>query len=245
MRECLFLLLCVLPCCHSFAEVNVAAAISMKESLTRIGGEFTRQTGEKVNLAFGSSGQLTTQIEAGAEIDLFISAANAQVDDLIKNETADATTRTVVARNELVLIVPAGAVSKVTDLNDLPNARRIAIGEPKTVPAGQYAKQTLASLKIIDAVQEKLIYGSNVRQVLDLVIRNEVDAGIVYLTDANQAGDTVKIIATANPTMHEPLEYPAVIIKNAAHVAEAKKFLTFLQSDAAQEVFVAVGFKKP
>src|SRR5205814_2358830 len=103
--------------------------------------------------------------------------------------------------------------------------KQIAIGEPKTVPAGQYAMQTLKSLGLSDQLKGKLILGANVRQVLAYVERGEVSAGIVYLTDAKQSGDKVKVVATAEESTHEPIVYPGVVLKTSTKTDAAKKFL--------------------
>jgi molybdate transport system substrate-binding protein len=227
------------------ADLRVAAAVSMKEALVSVGENFTRDSGEKVTFTFGASGQLAAQIKGGAPIDLFISAASAQVDDLIKANAVDATTRTVIARNALVLIVPAGASSDIKSFADLAKAKRISLGEPKTVPAGEYAMQTLEASKLADLLKDKLIFAANVRQVLDLVIRAEVDAGLVYATDARQAGDKVTLIATADETLHDPIEYPAVIVKEAANAPSARRFIEYLKSPAAQAILAGKGFLAP
>lgn len=224
------------------AEIRVSAAVSLKEALTAIAENFTRHTGEKVTFTFGASGQLAAQIKAGAPVDLFISAAKPQVDDLIKANIADAISRTIVARNTLALIVPPDATGGIRDFSDLPKAARIAIGEPKTVPAGTYAMQTLASLKLASGLKDKLLFASNVRQVLDLVIRGEVDAGMVYLTDVKQVGDKVKLIASADANLHEPIEYPAVIIRGSANEAEARQFADYLRKPTAQTILSDRGF---
>ena len=168
--------------------IRVGAAISLKEALTRSADAFTKDTGVAVEMTFGSSGQILGQIRNGAPIDLFISAAHKQIDDLEKEGLAEPKTRRVIAGNVLVLIVPADADERsaprsVADLAK-PSVKRIAIGEPKTVPAGQYATQALQITRARIAGPRPADLGTNVRQVLDYVERGEVDAGIVYATDA-------------------------------------------------------------
>jgi molybdate transport system substrate-binding protein len=223
---------------------NVAAAISLKEALGEIAGQYKADTGNEVKLTFGSSGQLAAQIAQGAPIDAFVSAAEKQVDDLVKRKQADAGSRRIVARNELVLIVPASASSSPSRFDDLadPKWKRIAIGEPRTVPAGQYAAQVLESLKIAGAARDRLVYGANVRQVLDYVTRGEVAAGIVYRTDALEAGDKVKVVAAADPKLHEPIVYPAVVIAASRKQNVAKDFLDYLAGPKGQKILQARGF---
>jgi molybdate transport system substrate-binding protein len=224
--------------------INVAAAISLKEALVEIADQYKTDTGNRVKLTFGSSGQLAAQIAQGAPIDAFISAANKQVDDLVKKKQADQDSRRVIARNELVLIVPASATAVPGGFEDLadPRWKRIAIGEPKTVPAGQYAAQVLESLKIADATRGRLVYGANVRQVLDYATRGEVAAGIVYRTDALEAGDKVKIAAKADPGLHDPIVYPAVVITAGRNQKASRDFLDYLAGPKAQKILEAHRF---
>ncbi len=179
---------------------------------------------------------LLGQIKAGAPVDLFISAADKQVNELIKDGLADAASRNVVARGRLALIVPAKQANAATSFKEVATdkVKRLAIGQPKTVPAGDYASQALAKADLSAAVSEKLVYGTNVRQVLDYVVRGEVDAGLVYATDAKDAGDAVKVVELIDPSLHDPIVYPAVVLKDAAHKDAADRFLKYLLSDAGR-----------
>jgi molybdate transport system substrate-binding protein len=228
-------------------DITVSAAISLKESLEAIGPQYESSSGDHIKLTLGASGQLSTQIANGAPVDLFISAAKQQVDDLKKVGKTVNSSACVVVSNEMVLIVPAGAKSAPASFEELADAKvsRIAVGEPKTVPAGQYAKETLEHLKLTQKLTGKLIYGMNVRQVLQYVESGEVDAGIVYLSDAQQAGQKVTIVATAKPEWHEPIEYWGVAISGAAHASAAERFLAYLKEQQAQQVFQAHGFTAP
>jgi molybdate transport system substrate-binding protein len=163
---------------------------------------------------------------------------------MIDAKAADAASRVVIASNQLVLIVPADAAEPIAGFSELADAhvKRIAIGQPRTVPAGEYAAQVLRKLNLFDAVRERLIYGTNVRQVLDYVRRSEVDAGVVYATDA-MVEPKVKVVATAEASLHDPIVYPAVIIpRRKGNEPGARKFLEHLQSEAAQKVLRARGF---
>ena len=228
-------------------EITVAAAISLKESLEAIRPQYESSGGDRVKFTFASSGQLVSQVQNGAPIDLFLSAARKQVDDLRKAGSVDEHTAVVVAGNELVLIVPADAKDPPTSFEQLADAkvRRLAIGEPRTVPAGEYAQQVLEHLNLKDKLKGRVIYGLNVRQVLQYVQSGEVDAGIVYASDADEAKQRVKLVTTARPEWHEPIEYWAVIVAGSSHATGAKQFLTYLQSEAAQAIFKSHGFAKP
>jgi molybdate transport system substrate-binding protein len=243
MRFRAFAIVLLLTTAVRAADVSVAAAISLKESLETIRTEYQKASPDRVKLTFGSSGQMAAQIQNGAPIDLFISAARKQVDDLeMSGKAEDAA---VVARNELVLIVPVGAKGSIAGFNDLTKAKKIAVGEPMTVPAGEYAVQTLEHLKLDDALKSRLVYGLNVRQVLQYVQSGEVDAGIVYLTDAREAGEKVKIVAKADPDWHQPIEYVGAVVTGSANADAAKKFLQYLQADSAQQILEARGFARP
>ncbi len=228
-------------------DISVAAAISLKESLEAIGSQYESATGDHLKLTFASSGQMAAQIENGAPIDLFISAARKQVDDLIKSKKLDESTKVVVAGNELVLIVPVAAKSPPSSFDDLadPKVQRVAVGEPKSVPAGEYAQQTLDHLKLTDKLKGRLIYGLNVRQVLQYVESGEVDAGLVYLSDAKQGAQKVKVVATAQPDWHQPIEYWGAIVSDSKQQPAAKKFLDYLSTEPAQTILQAKGFTKP
>jgi molybdate transport system substrate-binding protein len=227
--------------------IRVGVAISLKEAVSEIGKAYEAESGDKVELSFGSSGQIAAQIKGGAPIDLFISAANKQVDDLAKDKLVDAGSRKVVAFNTLVLVVPAGAKQAPADFDGLTDAgvKKIAAGEPKTVPAGQYAQQVFDALKLTQQIKPKLVYGANVRQVLLYVERGEVYAGVVYATDAKESGDKVKVVATADAKTHEPIVYPAVIVTASKKQDVAKRFLTHLTGEKAQAALKARGFASP
>jgi molybdate transport system substrate-binding protein len=235
---------------HAFAAetIRVAAAVSLKEALADVGAAYEKRTGNKVDFSFGASGQLMVQIKSGAPIDAFISAADKQVEELVAAGLVDEQSRRVVVANTLVLIAPPDSKVSLDSFESLRSApiKRLALGEPRTVPAGEYASQTLEKLKLTATLSGKLVYGSNVRQVLDYVIRGEVTAGIVYATDARHAGDKVKVIATAPEESHDPIVYPAVVVKKSAKADAAKRFLDYVANDEqARHLFEARGFTRP
>lgn len=242
------LLICLVPpgICRG-QSISVAAAASLKDAVEQIASNYEPANGIKIKFTYASSGQLMTQINNGAPIDLFLSAAKKQVDELAHNGKGDAGTATLFAGNELVLIAPAKAAWTPAGFEELadPKLHRLAVGEPRTVPAGEYAAQTLDHLKLTDHLKGRLILGQNVRQVLQYVEDADVDAGIVYLTDAKQAGDKVKLLATAEPFWHEPIEYWGIVVAASDHKADAQKFLDYLKSDPAQKMLQGFGFTPP
>jgi len=222
----------------------VSAASSLQDALPEIAAGFEKETGQAVRFNFLASGQLAAQIEQGAPVDLFISASPTQVQelqarDLIFGQSVD------IAGNELALIVPKGAQNAPKDFFDLadPKFKRISIGEPGAVPAGNYAGEVLRKLGLAAQVKPRLIYGANVRQVLQYVQRGEVDAGIVYVSDAREAGDAVQVVATADPKWHSPIIYEAAVIAASDNKALARDFIKYILSDSGWAIMLKHGFE--
>lgn len=224
--------------------VTVSAAVSLKESLTKYAPIYERLAGQKVQFNFGATGHLLAQIREGAPVDAFISASDAQMDQAYKEDLIDAATRRQIVGNEMVLIVPHKSKLTLRSFEDLAKAgvKRLAIGQPKTVPAGEYAVQILRHLKLESQLSDRIVYGESVRQVLAYVTRGEVDAGIVYATDAKEAGKETTIIARAEPDWHERIRYVGAVVLKSKHAAEAKRFLDALEGEQAQGIFAAAGF---
>lgn len=191
---------------------------------------------------YDSSGKLQTQIEEGLEADLFMSAATTQMDALTDEGLMNADSEVDLLENKLVVVVPADADTTVTGFEDITNAATIAIGDPESVPAGQYAQEVFENLGIWDDVSAKASYGTNVTEVLSWVAAASADAGVVYATDA-ASSDGVTVIAEApEGSLAAPIIYPVGITANTAHSEEAQAFLEFLQSDEAIAVFEDYGF---
>jgi len=240
-------LLC-LPTLARAQEITLSVAISMKEAVETLGRQFT-QGRPRVMLRynFGSSGELQKQIEAGAPVDLFISAAQRQMDELEQKGLIDPASRRVFARNVLTVIKPAGSVldiSKPADLLD-PKVRRIVIGNPRTVPVGQYAEESLKALALWDRVQPKLVFAENVRQALDYVARGEVEAGFVYSTDIPvRAGQVTEAFRPAEDT-YRPVTYPVAVVKDSRQPALARAFIDLLMTREGQSALSRLGFQPP
>jgi molybdate transport system substrate-binding protein len=248
MKPLLLLLFASILASNCAAEtIQVGAAISLKDAFTRIAAQYQTDTGETIELTFASSGQLASQITNGAPIDLFISAANLQVDQLVQAKFADETTKRVVATNTLVLAVPPHAKVCPHSLKALPDAAvtRIAIGEPRSVPAGRYAAQALEHAGIAASVKDKLIFAANVRQALAYVEHGEVSAALIYATDAKLAGDKVQIAAVIDSAAHDPIVYPAVIVHASPKRSAAARFLDYILSKRGQACLKAFGFAPP
>jgi molybdate transport system substrate-binding protein len=223
----------------------ISAAVSLKEALEDLKRTDQAQNGTTIAYNFGASGALQQQIENGAPADIFISAAAQQMDELEKKGLLATNTRTNLAGNQLVLIAPI-ADSKVQAFTDLakPEVQRVAIGEPRSVPAGQYAEQTLRSLKLWDQMQPKLVLANNVRQVLASVESGNAEAGLVYATDA-KVSPRVKVAAIANPQDHAPIVYPMAVLKRSQQSIAAQAWVRFLTSETAKNTLKKYGFTVP
>jgi len=231
---------------QSNTNLLVSAAASLKEALEEIKPLY-QQSKSNVNIRynFGASGALQQQIEQGAPADIFISAAKKQVDALEQKGLLVPGTRTNLANNRLVLIVPKNVVG-VTSFYNLTDAKikKIAVGEPRSVPAGQYGEQVLKKLGIFDKVKSKLVLANNVRQVLAVVESGNADAGLVYATDA-RVSDKVKVVVAADDKYHSRIVYPVAVIKRSKNVAAAKEFVQFLSSSQVKAVLKKYGFIVP
>ena len=225
-------------------ELNVSAAVSMKDALEEIQQQYQKKN-PKVKLVFnlGASGSLQKQIEQGAPADLFISAAPKQMDELQGKGLLQQQTRKNLLENQLVLIVPQNSPLAIKSFEELTDAavKRLAVGEPQVVPAGQYAQQVLKKLNLWEKLGERMVLAKDVRTVLTYVESGNADAGIVYKTDA-AVSTKIKIIATAASGSHQPIIYPAAILANAKQPKEAEAFLQYLLSPDAAKVFEKYGF---
>ncbi|MBD1218547.1 MAG: molybdate ABC transporter substrate-binding protein [Aphanizomenon sp.] len=231
---------------QSNTSLLISAAASLKEVLVEIQPLYQQsQPNVNINYNFGSSGTLQQQIEQGAPTDIFISAAKKQVDTLEQKGLLVTGSRNIIAKNRLVLIVPKNAVG-INSFYSLKDAKvkKIAIGEPRSVPAGQYAQQVLEKLKIWTEVKSKLVFANNVRQVLASVESGNADTGLVYATDA-KISNRVKVVVTADEKYHSPIIYPLAVVKRSKNVNAAKEFSQFLSSNQAKAVFKKYGFILP
>ena len=229
-------------------EVTLSVAISMKEVVEELGRRFmAARPGVTLRYNLGSSGELQKQIEAGAPIDLFISAAPRQMDELEKKGLVLAATRRVFARNVLIVVKPADSRIDLTKPSDLldPRVTKIVIGSPKTVPVGQYAGESLRALGLWERLQAKLVFAENVRQALDYVARGEVDAGFVYTTDAATRAKQVKEAFRPAEDTYRPILYPVAVVAGAKHPAVAQAYVDLLLSRDGQAVLARFGFLPP
>lgn len=238
-------------------EVVVFAAASMTETLNQIKETYEKDHNVTLTFNFDSSGTLKTQIQEGADCDLFISAGQKQMNQLditadkeVNTEGLDfvaSDSRVNLLENKVVLVVPEGNPKGIKGFDDL--AAKLADGSVlmamgnSDVPVGQYTQKILSYYKLDETALANagtITYGTNVKEVTTQVSEGSVDCGIVYCTDAFSAGLTV--VDSATKDMCGQVIYPAAVMKNAKHADAAKAFLEYLQSDAAMKVFENVGF---
>jgi molybdate transport system substrate-binding protein len=224
-------------------NITISATISLKESLQKIKLLYQqKQPNVELTYNFGSSGSLQQQIEQGAPVDIFISAAVKQMDALQSKQLLLDKTRHTLLKNQLALITPLNELS-VNQFSDLTGSKigKIALGEPKSVPAGQYGEEVLKYYQLLDSIKPKIIYTKDVRQVLNYVETGNVNAGLVYISDA-KTSNKVRIVTIALPNSHSPIIYPIAILKGSKKPDLARAFVQFLSSKPAQEVFKNYGF---
>lgn len=226
------------------STLMVSAAASLTEAMQEIQVKYGEvNPSVQVICNFASSGSLQQQIEQGAEVDVFLSAASKQMDALEEKELIDESTRKDLLLNEVVLIIPSDSTLQISDFNEVDNdhIQRIALGEPESVPVGKYADEVFRSLDILDAIVNKVVYAKDVKSVLTYVETGNADVGVVYGTDA-KVSDKVEVVAVASEDSHSPIVYPAAVVKDSSNPRIAKEFMDFLCGDEAKAIFEKYGF---
>ncbi|HUI76951.1 MAG TPA: molybdate ABC transporter substrate-binding protein [Bryobacteraceae bacterium] len=224
-------------------ELTASVAASLQNTMVELAPAFQRShPNTNVTFNFGGSGTLAQQIEHGAPADIFLAAAPKPMDQLAAKGLLMAGTRRDLLRNEVVLIAPQDN-SSLTSFDGLraPAIRLIALGDPGSVPAGDYGRQALTALHLWDAVQRKLVLAKDVEQVLTYVETGEADAGLVYATDARQS-HKVRVVETAPAASHAPVIYPVAVLHDSRNAAAARLFTAFLAGPEARAIYVRRGF---
>lgn len=226
-------------------ELMISAALSLKAPFEDIGRIYEKKyPGSKAAFNFGPSGTLQKQIEGGAPVDVFASASPRELDALASSKLIVSTTRVDFAGNSIVLIVASQAAVRPAAFNDLAkkNINRIAIGNPASVPAGKYSKEALSNMGLWETLKVKLVYGEHVRQVMDYVARGEVDAGMVFLTDAISRSGELEVIAEAPVSAYKPIVYTMAVITGTRNESAAHNFIAVVISKEGKEVLRKHGF---
>lgn len=224
--------------------ITVSAAASLTEAFTDMESRFeTENPGVDVNFNFAGSGNLRTQIEEGAPVDVFASADEKNMNILAGEQLIDNSTRKDFAQNSLVLIVPATSDLNITGIEDLvnPEVEKIAVGNPDTVPVGNYTRNSLTEADLLNKTENKFVLAEDVKQVLTYVERGEVDAGFVYMTDAKTA-EPGKIKIVSNVTVSTPISYPIAVVSASENKENAQEFVDFVTGEEGQEILEEYGF---
>ncbi|HTD03664.1 molybdate ABC transporter substrate-binding protein [Undibacterium sp.] len=239
------LLLAAIPQAQA-GELIVSGAASLTNAFKELGTAFqATHPATKLQFNFAASDTLLQQIAKGAPVDVFASADQETMDKAEAQKLIAPQSRRNFVGNSLVVILPSDSTATVKALGDLKQAgfKRIAIGNPASVPVGRYTKEVLEAAGSWPALEGKMILAQNVRQSLDYVARGEVDAGFVYGTDAAIQRDKVKVALTV-PTQ-KPISYPLAVTAASGNAAEARQFVEFALSPEAQAIFAKYGFTKP
>ena len=225
------------------AEIHVSAAASLTDALRVVARAWEAKSGDTIRFNFAASSTLARQISEGAPADLFISADEEKMDQLQKRGLIRTDTRCSLLSNTLVIAVPADGTVQIRKPRDLATraVRRIAIAEPETVPAGIYARRYLRKIGIWNRIRDRIVPTENVRATLSAVESGNVDAGIVYRTDA-LSSKKIKVAVEISRREGPVISYPFAVLKAASDPAAARRFLAYLSSPAAREVFQRYGF---
>lgn len=240
----LFLLGGLINACRApqHTVLTLSAAASLQDAIVESEAAYKHDhTDIDFRNNFGSSGTLAREIEDGAPVDLFLSAASKPMDDLTAKGLIAPDTRRNLLRNSLVLIAPLDSPLRGFDGLTDKSVRLIALGDPASVPAGQYGRQTLASMHLYDKLGSKFVLGKDVRQVLTYVETGNADAGIVYATDA-QISNRVRVVTVAPDSSHDPIVYPAAVVNSTHNNEAARRFIEYLSSPGAKAIFIKHGF---
>ena len=217
-------------------ELTVSAAASLTELMSEVKPMFEEAYGAILTVNLASSGTLQKQIEEGAPVDLFISASSAKMDTLAEKGLILEDSRVDLLKNQLVLIVSRGSEGAVRSLKDLQKDDiKVSIGEPRSVPAGRYGKESLEYYSIWESIEDKLIFSKNVKQVVSYVESGEVDAGIVYKSDAALLKNS-STVQQLEYESHKPIVYPVAVIKNSKNTELAELFIDFFGREDVKKV---------
>ena len=241
MKKFLIFILGILISFSVFSkEIMVSAAASLKNCLEEIIPEYEKISSDKIILNLGGSGTLRTQIEKGAEVDIFISANQANAERLVKNGIAKKENVYDFLSNVLILVKSPYSKSKISSVEELKNSDvYIAVGNPETAPVGVYTLQALKNLGIFDTLnQDKIVYAKDVTATAQYVDMGETDFGIIYDSDKNRMKNPI-VVADFPENSHDKIIYSLVLLNNNK---ETEKFFEFLKKDSTKEIFKKHGF---
>ena len=225
-------------------EITVSAALSLKGPFEDI-GKVMEKRGVRVIFNFGASGMLQKQIEGGAPVDVFAAASLKEMDELLKKGLIKEKTKFNFAGNSIVLVSSLKSGLRVKSFSDLTmgEIKRIAIGNPATVPAGKYSEEVLRHFRVWDAIKDKLVFAENVKQVMDYVVREEVEAGMLFLTDAMARKKDLTILIEAPQDSHKKVVYTIAAISGTKNEKAAREFISLVMSEEGKGILQRYGFR--
>ncbi len=236
------LVLALVACNRESTHITVGAAASLRHVMPELVEQYRADSGVVVDVTYGASDILASEVERGAAIDALVLAEAAELDRLIGAHAIDAGSRRLIASNVIVLVGPAGSKQRFASLATLPESVKIAVGDPTTVPAGRYARQYLERLGTWPALEPHLVFGGDVAGALALARQGRAQLAIVYRTDASTAAPLVVLDAPADAPVTSVV---AGIATHSSHAAAARAFADFLGSSRAQQILVRHGFAPP
>jgi len=225
-------------------KLTIAAASDLAFALQEIAAEFEMTTGRGVVISFGSTGNLTRQIENGAPFDLFFAANESYINQLRAGNLILPATQQLYGRGRIVLAVnrrEGGEVEKLASLLD-PAVKRVAIANPSHAPYGTAAREALISAGVWEKVREKVVYGENIRQTLQFVLTGDAPVGIVALSVAKTDGITYTVI---DGSLHKPINQTVAVIRRSQLQKEARAFIKLVKSPGGQQIMRRYGFLLP
>ncbi|MFD2130707.1 molybdate ABC transporter substrate-binding protein [Pseudogracilibacillus auburnensis] len=227
------------------AELFISAAASLTDAMDEIKPLYEEEHNVELTFNFAGSGKLAQQIQQGAPVDVFISANENWMDTLVEENLIKEDTRVDVTGNKLVLIVRKDSTIDYSSFEDieLDDVEQIAIGNPESVPAGEYTEAVLKAIDKWDELESKFVFAQDVRQVLTYVETGNAEIGFVYESDAISS-DQVKILTESDPSMHDAIIYPGAVTADSEQEEKANQFIEFLLSDEGQEILGKYGFNK-
>jgi len=224
-------------------DLKISAASSLIDVMAEIQSDYIKQKPNvTLNYNFAGTGTLAKQIEQGDGADIFISAGTKEMDYLQNKNLIIENTRTNLVKNKIALIAPKDS-STIFEIKDLASNKvnKIALPNPEKAPSGRYSREVLIYFGIFDKIKNKVIFGKDPREVINLLVNKQADAGLVYVTDVIQS-DKVRVVSVVPENSHSPIVYPVAVLQASKNVALAKDFLKFLTSDRAKAIFVNYGF---
>jgi molybdate transport system substrate-binding protein len=234
----------VLPVRSEVSEINVAAAANLTDSFAEVGKEFTAASGIRIVTSFGSTGDLSKQIENGAPFDVFAAADAEHVDALDRKGLLTPGTRALYARGRLVLWLPQGSPAKLTRIEDIvrPEVRTIAIAKPDLAPYGRATVESLTALNLWAQVEPRVVYGENVNQTKQYASTGNAEVAFIPLALVKPGeGRFIEV----EDRLHKPIDQALGVVKASNKQDAARQFATFVLGDKGQSILARYGYRKP